>query len=546
MHDFEIKKIFLIICCIFMPGLAAAAEPVTQTASIAVPITPAVSAAAPVTPAAEIAAQESVTKTAALAEKPVSVTQAAINADYAAAVTRAVQSSTAIKQALAGLNEAKALLEKEKGVSDFKFNAGVFYSDSDDKSLVLQQPESEKILKYKAGISGRLITGGDIALNFASSREALLFPAYSGSVDAAALRPSINPYYYPELMFSYTQPLLLGFLGDPVGKKIQAAGYRVKAAKERLKETILGLAHEIKKVYYELYLADISLKAVKNYARDVGSAYSSMKAAGRGEADLLLAKAAAISAGVLTRTLEKNLEACREKYLNIAGFSPDEWETAIVEPDETLEEVYIPEEMTKDLEDTLVSLQPAVAAEKFSALAAESESSAAEFLCLPRLSLTGGAGFNGVSGDLGNAFMGLSGGKYRDLMVGLDFTWDIPGMAGSGEAGAKKEALNRARAVFEAAENANRINIKSAYKGIKTEKEDYAAMKEARLLLERRVKLLQQSGAGGELLRAHFDRFNARKDEAAAFVAYAMSIADWNLVNGKYDAFYNEYVKNNY
>lgn len=512
--------------------------PLTQTAA-AVFTTKTVEAAAPA-PVTQ-AAQDNITVTTV---PPPVTPQAGIKADYAAAVKKAVKDSAVVKQALASLNEAKAILAKEQGVTGLNLTAGVFYSKSTDKSLALQMPEEENLLKYRAGLSSRLVTGGDISLNLTSSRMYMLFPGYSGSVDAQLFRPSINPYYYPGLTLSYSQPLLKGLLGLPEIKRSQAAAYRVKAMQEKLKQEILGIAYEIRKAWYEIYKADIYLKAAKNYNKDIENTYVSMKTSGRGEADLLLAKAALIVSQVYTRELEKNFSGAKEKYLGLAGFPAAEWETADTAPEETLEEVYIPQEMTEDLENTILSLQPAVTAEKFDALAVETESRAAEFAGFPRLDLTGSAGFNGISGSADGAFRSFGAGKYGDLKIGIDFSWDITGFMGAGEAEEKKQSLNRCLARFKEIENINRASIRQAYRGITMEKLNYEAVKEARLMLEKRVKLLQP-GASAELIRAHLDRFNARKEEAAAFAAYGMAIADWNLVNGKYDGFYNQYILTN-
>jgi outer membrane protein TolC len=537
------KTAILILCCAVFPvAMICAGEAV-------LPVTSSVFIAEPVTAAASAVTQESVTKAASIFASPIPVTAAAIAVDFGAAMKKSVQSSTAIKQALAEYKEAKALLEKEKGVFDPFFKAGVMYSESADKSIALQYPEAEKILEYKAALNSRLITGGDISLIFNSSRAALLFPAFSGSVDASLFWPSINPYYYPEIILSYTQPLLKGFWGGAAGMKVQAAEYRAKAAAENLRERVIAAAYDLKAAYYEVYLRDIFLKAAVNYAKETENMYSRMKAGGKGEADLLQAKAAMIIAGAGIKPMEKKLAVCREAYLSLAGYAPAEWAVTVVEAEGVTEDVYVPQDLTEELESTLVELQPAVTAAKFIVFAAEAAKNAAENNALPQLNVIGSCGLNGFSGSLGGAFDDIGTGKFGDFMVGADFSWSLPNRAGFGGADAAKEEFNKMRAGHEAVINLIRIKIRAAYAGITAEKEYYFAAKEARLLLEKRVKLLQQafdsgSASARDALLAHLDRFNARKSEAEAFNAYALAIMDWNRVNGKYDYFYNEYLKN--
>jgi outer membrane protein TolC len=440
------------------------------------------------------------------------------------------------------MKEAEAILEKEKGIYAVNLNAGVSYSGHSSQSLSVQMPGGEKILTYSAGLSSRLFTGGDLSLSLTSSRFDLYFPSYGGPIYEPFFRPLYNPYYYPELVLSYSQPLLNGLLGLPRERRIEAAAFQAKQAREILKQAVLDKALEIRKKWYALYLAGIALKAWQNRTKDLDSSYSSMKAAGRGESDLLFAKAALISASAGAGLLEKEYSEARELFLSAAGYEPAAWESVVAEPGEETDEVYVPGEMTKDLEDALVSLQPQVAAAKFGALSAASLRSAESFAWLPSLNLTGAAGFNGTGANPDCAFIDLGKGKTGGLMAGLMFSWDVFGGAGPGSAAAAKERENAALAVLQQAEDGARIRIRSSYKGISAEKKSYDAQKEARTLMEKRVQLLKQAGAGAELIRAHGDRFDARKAEAGAFASYAVSVAEWNSINGKYDYYYNEFI----
>jgi outer membrane protein TolC len=547
--------------------------PVTQSASIStpetvptaadtpVPITPAAAAAMPVTPMAIPAAPVPLTPTAVTAPPtpiilpaaaevtatPTAITMTAVELDEA--IIRAINNSAGILQALYDWNSARAGVEKEKGKFDVNANGSVKYSESSNASLAIQDPDQEKLLVYRAGLSNRLATGGDLSLDLTSSRTLLLFPAYSYGIDAALFRPSINPYYQPGLALTYRQPLLRGFLGDPSGRKIKIAENRERAARENLKDAIIGQVLNLKRAYYAVYLSDICLKAKTRHAFEADALYRGLKASGSGEAGLLQAKAAMLSAKAEIPVLGIKLKNAGQSYLNTAGYRPEEWDSQEVKTTETAEDAYVPREMTGELMDTLIEVQPRVTCEKFAQDAAEMDYSIAWSSALPSLNITGSYAVSGISGDFGEAFQDTGSGRFKDFSVGADLLWSLPNREGSGEAAEKQEALKKARVSYENTKNELRIKISAAYSAISAAKNNYTALKEARLLLERRAVLAQQSAASGaaparDAVNAQQDRYNARISEAEAFVAWAEAIAGWNALTGKYDGYFNDYIKN--
>jgi hypothetical protein len=39
------------------------------------------------------------------------------------------------------------------------------------------------------------------------------------------------------------------------------------------------------------------------------------------------------------------------------------------------------------------------------------------------------------------------------------------------------------------------------------------------------------------------DYFNAKAAEAGAYAEYAKSVMEWNRINGKYDGYFNDFIK---
>ncbi len=520
-----------IFTAIFILSAAAALAEVA-----ALPAVTASPAAATVAATSNISITPAATQTIAVIAAIVSGTAVGIDE----AIIKGINSSAEIQQALAGISAAKAEVEREKGIFDLNLNGSVKYSELTRESLAIQMPEQEKLMSYSAGLSNRIFTGGELSLNFVSSREYLLFPPYSGSIDASLFRPAINPYYNPMLALVYRQPLLKDFWGSPGDKKVKAADCREKAAQEDLKEAVLNQACALKKAYYLVYLRDINVKARKIYISAVEGVYTRLAAAGAGEADLLAAKAAAVQARAAMTGLENSLKDAKERYLNLAGFAPSEWDAITVEPQENTDNVYLPDAMDEDLEATLVDVQPKVTAMKFLLDAAELEKAMAENIWLPAFNLTGSYGLSGSAGSIDGAFGNM--GAHKDFMVGADFSWSLPGRQGSGAAGAGRANHKKAIAALDGIKTEYRIKLRKAYGGVAAGKTYYGAARDARLMLERRARIMKGAQAR-DLLPAHFDRYNARISEAEALAAYAEAIVEWNRLNGKYDFYYNDYMK---
>jgi outer membrane protein TolC len=514
-----------------LPITAEAGAPVTNTAvaATAVPVTvSAMPAASPVTANAV----------------PAETTTTANIVDFAAAVTKCVENNAGIRQALAEYEEAKANAEKIKGRYDLNFKGGISYSESKVTALTVEMLEETKLLAYTAGLDNRLITGGDLSLNFTSARTSLLYPAYNWGIDPLPFRMGAGPYYYPEIALSYSQPVLKDFWGDPQGKTIKAAEYRAKSAQEKLRGEVIGQVCGLKEASILIYAQESILKAKKDGLKSAENLYIKMKSAGAPETDLLLVKAAMLSAKAEPAGMENRLKTARENFLNMAGYAPDEWETAAVNVEETVEDSYIPQEMTQDLEDTLVDMQPQVTAAKLLADSAAMEKDAAENSLLPELDLTGSYGLTGLSGGLDTAFTGLASDKFRDFTAGVVFSWSFPGREGAGGFKAKEEGMKKAGVEYESLKKQAKIAVRSAFNGLKAAKDDYEMKRQAGQLLSRRLLLQRSAGAVvRELMMSQDDYFNAKAAEAGAFAAYAKSVMEWNRINGKYDSYYNDYIK---
>ena len=516
----------------------------------------AATAAAPVTPpagAAGTGAAEKITAAAAEMPAPAGETGTASPAaatgtagiiNFEAAVEKCMVSNAVIRQALAEYREADADAEKVKGRFDLNFKGGVSYADTKDEALAIGMPGETGLLAFSAGLDNRLVTGGDLSLNFTSQKMSLQYPAYNWGIDSVPFRPDINPYYCPEISLSYSQPVLKGFWGDPQGNAVKAAEYRAKSARENLRGEVIRQVCGLKEAGLLIYAQESILKAKKEELKEEENLYARLKSAGAPETDLLLVKAAVLSDKAAPDGLENKLREAREDFLNMAGFAPGEWATATAAAVDTVEDSYIPEEMTGDLEDTLVDMQPQVTAAKLLSGSVSMEKDAAENNSLPELDLTGSYGLTGLAGGPDQAFAGLSSDKFRDITVGAAFSCSFPGREGSGLLSAKKEEMKKMEAEYEKLRNQAKIAVRAAFNGLKAAKDDYEMKKQAGRLLSRRLMLQRAAGAGArELMMSQADYFNAEAAETGSFAEYAKSVIEWNRMNGKYDGYFNDFIK---
>jgi outer membrane protein TolC len=76
---------------------------------------------------------------------------------------------------------------------------------------------------------------------------------------------------------------------------------------------------------------------------------------------------------------------------------------------------------------------------------------------------------------------------------------------------------------------------------------DYELKKEARELLEKRLKIQQKSFSQGristrELIMSQSEYHGARMKEAAAILEYVKAGSAWNTMTGKYDVYFDQYM----
>lgn len=471
--------------------------------------------------------------------------------DFDRALKSSFTNSFIINQARADYYKSKAIAEKTCGMFDLILNAGITYTENRSYPESLLSPKDTRILIYKASIANKLFTGGFLSLDFYSTRTDILFQDISvPGFDSSMFISTINPSYKPALSLTYTQPLLKDFWDNPDEKTIKIGELSVKRAKEELKKAILDNVTNLKEMYLYYFMAQ-KLKQFKNdFYNEADKLYKEivkLKSPGmREETDILQAKASMLTAKAELESADDNVKLSKENFLNAAGYEQRNRDIIDLKIEELSEDVFIPE-LTEELENLLVDVLPEVLIAKFSLDMAKISKEIADNSALPSLNLTGSYGLYGFGANPNDSFDALKDNRYRNFIIGANFSWNFPNRSGSGESKSKEEEHKKLLQQYEFLKNQTLIMIRNVYRTLVSNKNKYDMQKEVRRLTEKRLQLQKKNFSLGrislrEMIMSQTDFNQARINEVTSYVDYIKAVSQWNKINGKYDKYFNEYI----
>lgn len=480
------------------------------------------------------------------------ITPTAINEiDFNFALKKSFDGSAAIKQALADYYKSKAIAEKTYGMYDLILSGNVTYTENKSYPTSLLSPEDTKVLVYKASLANKLFTGGFLSLDFSSTRTDIIYPDISIPWFSPSMFIStINPSYKPTLSLIYTQPLLKDFWERPDDKALKIGDLSIKMSKEGLKKAIIDNVTNLKEMYLFYYMSQKLQQVQNDFFIDAEKLYKEtlqLKSIGmREDTDILQARASMLSAKAELEPAYNQVKFARESFLNAAGFKQDDWDKIDIKVEELKEDAYIPE-LTEELENLLVDVSPQVVIMKYSLDMAKTSKEIADNFALPSLNLIASYGIEGFGANLQDSFEILKDNKYRNFMIGANFSWSFPNRAGSGEIKSKEEEYKKALEQYVFLRNQTKIMIRNSYRTLLSAKNRYEMAKEARQLTEKRMQLQKKNFSQGrislrELIMTQADFNQARIKEVTSYVDYIKEVSQWNKISGKYDSYYNEYM----
>lgn len=471
--------------------------------------------------------------------------------DFSSALKDSITKSSSINQALADYYKSKAILEKTHGMFDLLLSGSVNYTESKSSTISLLSPEETKVFVYRASLASKLFTGGFLSLDFSSTKTDILYKdVLIPGLDPSVFTPTINPSYKPVLSLTYTQPLLKDFWERPDEKAIKIGELSVKLAKENLKKSILDNIVRLKEMYLYYYMSEKMLQIQTDFYNDAERLYKEtiqLKSSGiREETDILQAKASMLSAKAELESIANQLKFAKENFLNAVGYKQEEWDKMNLKVEELKEDVFIPE-LTEELENLLIDISPEVIVMKCSFDIAKINKEISDNSDLPSLNLIGSYGVEGESASLNDSFDILYDNRYRNFMIGANFSWSFPNRNGSGETKSKEEEYKKVKEEYESCRNQIKIMIRNTYRTLLTAKNNFEMKKEARELTEKRLQLQKKNFSQGrislqELILTQTDFYEARIKEVSAYVDYIKSVSQWNKISGKYDSYFNEYM----
>ncbi len=474
-------------------------------------------------------------------------------AGFKEAVHKALDSSEEIIKAVSAIREAEATVEKTYGQFDLFFKGGVTYLESDTEATSPFSPESTDVLSYNASLSNKLFTGGTLSLQMEYSKTILGYPeAELGfPMDTSLFTAQYNPAFEPSFSLVYIQPLLKDFWGRPDQKAIKAGEYSVKMAKAGLKNSILDIISGLKESYFLIYMSEKMVEIQKDFYRDAEKYYNRSveleKIGLREKKDVYQTKASMLNSKAEIAPAENRLKTAKENFLNMAGYPAEKWDEIELSVTGEAEEPYIPGELKKDLEATLIDVQPAVVMAKLGVDMARIGTEISENESLPSLNLTGKYGLEGTGAAVEEGYEKMGTNDYNNFMIGMDLSYAFPNRAASGNIKEKKEGLLQAKKKYEAARKGVKIAVRNAYRQLLTAKSDYELKKEAKKLQKKRLDIEEKNFNQGristqQLLMAQTDYHTSGIKEITAFYEYVKAVNNWNRITGRYDKYYNEYI----
>lgn len=468
-------------------------------------------------------------------------------------VQATLERNAAIAQSRYEVEKAEAVVEKTWGQFDLRLDGQANYSDAQTEPTSIMAPESTEAFNYKLGLSNKLLIGGRVSLDLTSTRTNLLFEDISiPGLDPSLLTTSVNPAYQPELMLSYTQPLLKDFWGRPDQVALEIGDLQMKMAKLSLLGTTVDQVEKIKEAYFAWIMAQRLLKIQRVSLRENEQYFKQtrrMRAIGlREEKDLLQTQAYLLSTRSEIQPAENGVKAAGEILLNLTGFSPEEWEQLKVVSAEPPAKFELPGELSPEQEDKLLAGQPAVRLAESGLRLAALSLKVSENIALPSLSVFGSYKLAGLDGDQAGSLSEMTSGEYPTWALGLNFSMYLPNRSSGGEVKTRQAERETAREQLADAKKNLRTFIRTAYREAKSAQQGYHFKQQARELLERTLKIQTRHFAQGrtstrELLMAQADFHGAQLKEVSAWRTFRQALNTWNKITGAYDAYYQDLAK---
>jgi outer membrane protein TolC len=446
---------------------------------------------------------------------------------FDAAAAHMMASSPAIKSSLQNFYAVKAALSREIGKRyDLQFNAGYGYQTWYSGSAIVYN--SGNLNSY---VSENLPTGGEI---FAG-----LYGNNYNPATGSALNNSMG--------INLNQPLLRGLFGLPADNNIKNYEYMLEMSKENLREMLTVSVWTLKKYFVQIfrmqqYLAQNTLAI--EYAQNTLATAKKTLSAG----EQLEAKAFLLSRQAQQEGCENNVKSACEDFLNYAGYEGQDWDSLTVDTSSMTKEAYIPLTITAELENTLIEVQPVVERARIQYEKSRLWLDKANWAVLPQLDFNVGMQLNGDGNTLEDSFKIIGNGSNRYYSADLAFSFDVPNSGPVFDAKFWAASCEADRQNYELIKNNLRRTIRDTWRNLQQAENAYEMRKEAAEAYLKRLDIVKAAFNAGaikvrEMDLSISDAAEALSSEADAYYNYVAVLSDWNRLSGKYESYFDGYMK---
>ena len=436
----------------------------------------------------------------------------------------------------------QSIFEKEAdfdAVFDFNFSVG---EETRQAAGAFADPAKSRNQNYDWDLSlgQKFVTGGDYELNFSNNRN-LTNSAFAG----------LNPMYTSDLKFTLNQPLLKSFGVDNNKSEIHIAKNNRKISDFEFKKSVIDIITEAENTYWDLVFSIEDLKVKKKSlerARDLEKQVKTQVKVGiMAPLEVLQARSEVASRDQLLLSAQDIIMDNEDSLKNILNYSFDsERGQNRLRPSDT--PVFDPG-TEGTLEETLqvaLSERPDLLVKKKELENRNIEAKYSKNQTYPTLDLVGSLGLNGIAGEAINITSGtvqgqsqygggygtalgeqLSG-NYRLWEFGLNFSYPLGNRAAKSKLVAKKLEIAQLLLDIKDLEKTIALEVREAYRQIKTNIKRVHATRLTRKLAEEKLKAEEKKFEVGlstsfNVLEFQEDLAEEQSNEIKAIIDYKKS-----------------------
>ena len=417
---------------------------------------------------------------------------------------------------------------------DFEFTVG---EETRQSASTLADSKTRNLdYDWDFSVSQKFVTGGDYELTMDNNKN-----------QSSSSRTSLNPIYSSDLALTFTQPLLKDFGIDLNKREIYIAKNDQKISDHQFTEKVIATIAETENIYWDLVFSIEDLKVKETSlqrARDLEKQVKAQVDVGTlAELEILQAKSNVASREERLLNAQNLIDDNGDNLKSILNFSFDSEEglKKIIPADSPVFEPGSENSLEEALK-TALTLRPDLLAKKKELDNRNIEAKYNENQMLPTLDLIGSLGLNGLSGDstttngaydtaLSEAFST----NYGLWKFGINLSYPLGNRAAKSKLAAKRLEVAQLLLDIKDLEKNIIVEVREAYRQIKTDIKRVQATRVARKLAEEKLNAEEKKFKVGlstsfNVLEFQEDLAEEQSNEIKAVIDYNKSLNRLNQV----------------